>query len=72
MRLIRFLTLTQLRHNIKLSCRHIPGLQNTLADFLSRLQVEEFHEATRGRQTTQYQLPESLWPLSENAWNALS
>ena len=43
MRLVRHLVLSCLQHNILLRARHIPGLNNCIADVLSRLQLAQFH-----------------------------
>ena len=42
MGLLRKLILTCLRRNINFTARHVPGRSNTLADKLSRCQIEEF------------------------------
>lgn len=42
MKLIRRLVIQALRSNIVFKAKHIPGLQNTIADKLSRLQMAEF------------------------------
>lgn len=44
MRLVRRMVLHTLKHNILFKAVHIPGLHNSLADSLSRLQVEKFLE----------------------------
>jgi len=43
--LIRDLVLTSLRNNIMSRARHIPGLNNTQADSLSRLQIARFRRS---------------------------
>ena len=40
--LMRKLVLSCLRYNIQFTARHVPGRDNTLADKLSRCQVDEF------------------------------
>jgi hypothetical protein len=42
MRLMRRLMLLLLQHNIHFTAKHFPGVLNTAADMLSRLQVTEF------------------------------
>ena len=42
--LIRDLVLTALNYNIIFCTRHIPGLNNTRADCLSRFQIARFKE----------------------------
>lgn len=44
MSLVRHFVLSCMRHNILTKAVHIPGIQNTLPDLLSRLQVEKFHQ----------------------------
>ena len=41
---LRDLVLRCLRNNILFRARHLPGLQNTSADYISRSQVENFKE----------------------------
>ena len=48
MKLFRRLVVTALKLNITLFAEHIPGKNNSLADFLSRLQVNEFQRAAPG------------------------
>jgi len=42
--LIRKLVLSCLRYNVHFQARHIAGTKNILADKLSRLQVQQFHQ----------------------------
>lgn len=42
MQLMRRLMILSLQHNIHFHAKHIPGISNTAADLLSRLQVKEF------------------------------
>ena len=42
--LIRKLVLTCLRNNIYFQAKHVVGTKNVLADALSRLQVQKFHQ----------------------------
>ena len=42
--LIRDLVLSCLKYNILFRASHVPGLQNSRADCISRLQVEKFKE----------------------------
>ena len=44
MRLIRTLFFTAARHNFTLLINHIPGVDNSVADALSRLQFHRFHQ----------------------------
>ena len=71
MALVRPLVLACLKYNIFFKARHIPGVENTLADALSRLQVQKFrHLAPSARQE-----PDLIPPhlklgalLSETEW----
>ena len=42
--LVRDLVLTSLRHNILFRAYHIPGVDNTRADLISRLQIVHFRK----------------------------
>ena len=42
--LVRDLVLTSLKYNILFRARHIPGVHNSGADYISRLQVEQFKQ----------------------------
>ena len=42
MRLVRRLVVNCLKFNILFQAKHIPGMNNTLADYLSRQQIQEF------------------------------
>ena len=43
MDLVRAITLLTLAHNFTFSATHIPGLDNAIADSLSRFQMDRFH-----------------------------
>ena len=45
--LLRDLVLSCLRHNILFQARHIPGFNNSRADYLSRSQVTKFQQITQ-------------------------
>ena len=62
--LIRDLVLTCLRYNILFHARHIPGLHNTRADYLSRFQIEQFKELFPGADHSPTIVPENLQPKS--------
>lgn len=63
--LLRDLSLLTMSHNFVLQAVHIPGADNVLADALSRLQVEEFREITRGTmQAMPLVIPNDLLPSS--------
>ena len=60
--LLRDLVLSCLRHNILFLARHIPGLQNSSADYLSRSQVVNFKDIFPEAGESPTQIPESLMP----------
>ena len=62
--LIRDLVLTCLRYNILFHARHIPGLHNTRADYLSRFQIEQFKELFPRADHSPTIVPENLQPKS--------
>lgn len=43
MHLVRALLFIAARHNFHVVIRHIPGIDNSIADSLSRLQLSRFH-----------------------------
>ena len=62
--LIPDLVLTSLRYNIIFRARHIPGLNNTRADCLSRLQIARFKELSPQADDLPTVVPENLLPRS--------
>ena len=42
MDLVRAITILTLEHNLSFTARHIPGLDNSIADSLSRFQMDRF------------------------------
>ena len=64
MTLVRDLVLTSLQHNIVFRAKHIEGVHNTLADHLSRFQVDKFQELYPGVDAHPTSVPESLLPES--------
>lgn len=61
--LVRDLVLTSLRHNIVFRARHVPGVENTWADLISRLQIEEFRKVFPEADAVPTLVPETLLPL---------
>ena len=55
--LLRDLVLSCLRHNILFQARHIPGLQNSSADYLSRSQVVNFKDIFRKPRNLPFRYP---------------
>ena len=62
--LVRDLVLSCLRHNILFRARHIPGLQNSQADYISRFQVERFKEIAPEADELPTPVPANLLPES--------
>ena len=62
MALLRPLVLACLRFNINFAARHIPGRINTLADKLSRLQVDEFRQLAPWAKVNPVEVPYSVSP----------
>ena len=60
--LLRDLVLSCLRHNILFQARHIPGLQNSSADYLSPSQVVNFEDIFPEAEESPTQIPENLMP----------
>ena len=60
--LLRDLVLSCLRHNILFQARHIPGLQNSSADYLFRFQVVNFKDIFPEAVESPTQIPENLMP----------
>ena len=60
--LVRDLVLTSLRHNILFRPYHIPGVDNTRADLISRLQIVDFRKAFPDADPEPTHVPETLLP----------
>ena len=60
--LLRDLALSCLRQNILFQARHIPGLQNSSADYLSRSQVVNSKDIFPEAEESPTQIPENLMP----------
>jgi len=60
--LIRKMVFICLRNNILFRAKHIPGIQNGLADSLSRLQVDNFKSMSQGMDRVPTPMPEHLRP----------
>jgi hypothetical protein len=59
--MVRHLVLKCLQFNILFRAKHIAGKRNVLADFLSRLQVEEFRKQAPHAQPFPCQIPEKFF-----------
>ena len=64
MALLRPLILCCLRHNILFKARHVPGLQNSRADFISRFQIDSFKAITPDADPFPTPVPTNLLPES--------
>ena len=62
--LLRDLVLSCLRYNILFRARHVPGLQNSQADYISRFQVESFKEIAPQADELPTPVPANLLPES--------
>ena len=62
--LLRDLVLSCLRYNILFRRRHVPGLQNSQADYISRFQVESFKVIAPQADELQTPVPANLLPES--------
>ncbi|XP_045188169.2 uncharacterized protein LOC123546048 [Mercenaria mercenaria] len=60
MYLVRSMVLACMKHNILVRSEHVPGKQNTLADMLSRLQIEEFLRNAPYADRVATRIPEAL------------
>lgn len=65
MRLVRAFVLQCLRFNILFVAEHIPGVQNNIADALSRFQEQRFRELAPRAHRDPEAMPEDLWSLGE-------
>jgi len=63
MRLVRFFVLQCLKSNLAFRAKHIPGIQNNIADALSRSQMERFRELAPAAEATPTEVPQFLWNL---------
>ena len=67
--LLRILILQGLTHNVKISAKHVPGVQNTYSDLLSRLKYKEFKMhaklGNRNFKNRAEKIPEILYPLDK-------
>ena len=63
MKLVRFFVLQCLKFNVSFSARHIPGIDNNIADSLSRFQMGRFWDAAPEATTTGVVIPHFLWNI---------
>ena len=67
MTLLRKLVLTCLTYNVKFTAEHVPGVNNNLADKLSRLQVEDFRRLAPWATEQPVELPYESTPVGFGA-----
>ena len=60
MDLVRKITVQTLIHNFTLNSKHVPGLNNVIADALSRFQMTRFHQLAPTASSQPTVIPESL------------
>ncbi len=63
MRLVRFFVMQCLEFNISFKATHIPGLQNEIADSLSRFQDSRFRRLAPGARMNGVEVPSALWNI---------
>ena len=59
MGLVRAITLQRLKHNFTFTATHIPGLDNSIADSLSRFQMDRFRTLAPSASPTASTIPPS-------------
>lgn len=69
MKVIRIITLTSLKFNVRFFAKHVPGKQNTYADLLSRNKIHKFKELAQLSDSLPTPLPTSMWPINLSWWN---
>ena len=63
MSLLRNLFFIAAKHEFTVNVKHIPGVNNTLADRLSRLQLDKFRNMAPDADKQQTKVPNDLWPV---------
>ena len=61
MKLVRRLVIICLQNNIMFKAKHVPGIDNGIADALSRFQVERFRSLAPGAAPEGVEVPSRLW-----------
>ncbi|KAJ1209296.1 hypothetical protein NDU88_004674 [Pleurodeles waltl] len=65
LRLLRIFLLNCLRFNIMFKARHVPGINNDIADALSRFQWHRFRGLAPGADVQKTAIPGELWEIGE-------
>ena len=63
MKLLRYFVLVCLRDNVTIKAKHIPGVQNNIADALSRSQMARFRQLVPSAAHAGLEIPSFLWQL---------
>ena len=63
MSLLQRLFFITAKHEFTVNVRHIPGVNNRLADHLSRLQLAQFFRLAPGTAQVQTQIPPAAWQI---------
>ena len=63
MDLVRSITMLTLVHNFIFAAKHIPGLDNSIADSLSRFQMDRFHSLAPHASPTPCTIPPSAMAI---------
>ena len=63
MRLVRYLFLFTARLNLNILMQHVPGVSNSSADALSRLQVGRFRQLVPHADSQPSPLPPEIWSI---------
>ena len=68
--LIRIIVLFSLIYNVRVYAKHVRGVKNKLADWLSRAKFNKFMQATKGKNFNKKpeEIPQELWPM-EKVWS---
>ena len=66
MALIRVITWTSIRNNVRFFANYVPTKENIVVDALSRVQLDHFwRNITEPMDREKTLIPEKLWPLSK-------
>lgn len=71
MSLIRVLTLKSLEFNLIIRAEHVPGVNNSVCDALSRFQAARFRELVSDADKSPVQVPDHLWKIFNTELNNL-
>ena len=64
--LMRLITLQEMKYNLRIRAKHIKSEKNSLADALSRGQMDRFwREAPESMNKERTLVPEEIWPPSK-------